>query len=440
MHLSWFRMFSDQNCTLLISYSVVIIRPAPDTFGQLYKTFLAGVHRVGSDLAGPSSRLLATTVPAMNLLRSCVLPSFVLGCLLAAKQVGCFAAIADEPPYPPSPLIAGYSLDWATHRREAPGSDNWPMTWGDDDHQYTAWGDGGGFGGTNGDGRVSLGVARVEGNWDDYRGSNVWGGKNPESLSNPFAGKSYGMLSVDGVLYMWWVPDPLPHLKEARIAWSPDKGRTWQLADWAFTFEQGMTIPTFINFGKDHSGGRDQYVYNYSIQPTYGPGRSTSPTAYQSGFDVHQPGVLYLSRVPKDAILNRGSYEFFVATDAAGEPIWTCDIEQKGPVFRDPLGVGWNVSVSYNAGLERYLLCTEHQRTHLAHFGMFDAPQPWGPWTTVAYEDAWGHGHVPQDTFYWSLPTKWISGDGRDFTLMFTGRSVNDSFNTVRGHFQLHER
>jgi hypothetical protein len=45
-------------------------------------------------------------------------------------------------------------------------------------------------------------------------------------------------------------------------------------------------------------------------------------------------------------------------------------------VFRDPLGVGWNVSVSYNAALNRYLLCTEHKRTHLAHFGLFDAPEP----------------------------------------------------------------
>ncbi len=79
--------------------------------------------------------------------------------------------------YPPSPVIAGLSLDWSTHRRHALGSDNWQLTWADDDHQYGAWGDGGGFGGSNDEGRVGLGFARIEGDWQNYRGFNVWGGK-----------------------------------------------------------------------------------------------------------------------------------------------------------------------------------------------------------------------------------------------------------------------
>ena len=62
-----------------------------------------------------------------------------------------------------APIISDVVFHWDTHMRAAPGSDNWPITWSDDDHQYTAWGDGGGFGGTNRNGRVSLGFARVEG-------------------------------------------------------------------------------------------------------------------------------------------------------------------------------------------------------------------------------------------------------------------------------------
>jgi hypothetical protein len=91
--------------------------------------------------------------------------------------------------------------------------------------------------------------------------------------------------------------------------------------------------------------------------------------------------------------------------------------------------------VSYNSGLKRYLLCTEHGATHLSRFGLFDAPEPWGPWTTVEYNDAWGVGHVPATVFHWVIPTKWMSADGISFTLVFSGTKTNDSFNTVRGRF-----
>ena len=40
------------------------------------------------------------------------------------------------------------SFHWASHKRLAPGSDNWPMTWSANGHHYTAFGDGGGFGAT----------------------------------------------------------------------------------------------------------------------------------------------------------------------------------------------------------------------------------------------------------------------------------------------------
>jgi len=122
----------------------------------------------------------------------------ILGCSLFFLH----PAGAQTPPYPPSSVISDMTLNWSTHERQAPGSDNWPITWADDDHQYTAWGDGGGFGGTNSEGRVSLGVARVEGSATSYNGTNVWGGKSPENPSQ-FKGKSYGIISVGGVLYMW---------------------------------------------------------------------------------------------------------------------------------------------------------------------------------------------------------------------------------------------
>jgi hypothetical protein len=111
------------------------------------------------------------------------------------------------------------------------------------------------------------------------------------------------------------------------------------------------------------------------------------------------------------------------------------DRSKKRPVFEDPNGVGWNVSVSYNPGLRRYLLGTEHTDTHAGRLGIFDAPEPWGPWTTVAYEERWGAGHIEASTFYWNFTPKWLSPDGTRFTMIFTGSRTNGSWNTVAGRF-----
>ena len=66
-----------------------------------------------------------------------------------------------------------------------------------------------------------------------------------------------------------------------------------------------------------------------------------------------------------------------------------------------------------------------------------DAPEPWGPWTVVYYQNNWGEGHFPVNTFYWNFSNKWTSEDGKAFSLIFTGRKENDSFNLIRGKFIL---
>ena len=53
----------------------------------------------------------------------------------------------------------------------------------------------------------------------------------------------------------------------------------------------------------------------------------------------------------------------------------------------------------------------------------------------MAYDDDWGSGHIEESTFYWNFPTKWIGESGTNFTLVFTGKNSNDSWNTVRGKF-----
>ena len=340
-----------------------------------------------------------------------------------------------RPPYPPSRVLKAVKLDWSTHSRRAQGSDNWQLTWADDGHQYAPWGDGGGFGGTNSDGRVSLGVARVEGSWKSYRGFNVWGGKNAKNPAT-VQGKSWGIVCVGGVLYMWVSPkSSLKDMRtEARLYRSTDHAATWQPADWRFVRSDQLSIPTICQFGRNYAGAREGFVYHYFIHPQS-----------DRGFDAQQPGITYLARVAKDRLMNRAAFEFFAGLTAKGRPRWSSHLSAKAPVFEDRNGVGWNLSVSYNAGLKRYVLITEHTASCKGNLGMFDAPAPWGPWTTVAYMNHshgthFGKAHVVDNTFFWNLPTKWQSEDGTEFSLVFTGLGGgrnNDSWNTIRGRFIL---
>jgi hypothetical protein len=340
-----------------------------------------------------------------------------------AVQLSMFA---QTPPYPASQVITKVDFNWTTKKQLAPGSDNWPMTWAADGHQYTSWGDGGGFGGTNNDGRVSLGVGRVEGTKGSYKGYNVWGGKNAENPAE-FDGKSYGIVSVGGVLYMWVSPGSCEqNYTKVRMAKSTNKGANWTRSSWSFTQSQDLMIPTILQFGKDYAGARDGYVYSYFIHP--------SPASGTGGcLLIQKPGKIYLARVAKSQIMTQSAYEFFTGFDSSKNPKWSTTISSKVPVFQDKdNGVGWTVSVSYNAGLKRYLLITEHTLTYPygGNIGIYDAPEPWGPWTTAYFATPWAGSS--SKCFYWNFSNKWASSDGKSFVLVYT---AEDKWNTVEGTF-----
>jgi hypothetical protein len=340
---------------------------------------------------------------------------------------------AQSPPYPSSKVIKGIEIDWSTHFRAAQGSDNFQLTWADDDHQYGAWGDGGGFGGTNSDGRVHLGIARIEGDWNNHKGYNIWGGKNPENPAQ-FKGKSWGMLCVNSVLYMW-VTDDAPtgwgnfnaHASHVRLFKSVDHGAHWTATEVEFFRSQDVMIPTFLQFGKNYAEANDKYIYSYFIHP--GKGKK---------FDIQTPGKIYLCRVNLRKIENPSKYEW-LSGYKEDKPAWSRNIDDKFPVISNPDGTGWNVSASHVPGLDRYIVCTGLK----SNLAMLDAPQPWGPWTTVLYlshkDNSWfgndNPENVPDNCFFWSFAPKWFSRDGRDATLNFTGSGNgenNDSYNAVR--------
>src|SRR5258707_786076 len=111
----------------------------------------------------------------------------------AGQQKPSWTSTSLQPPYARSPAIASIAWHWETYTTAAFGSDLWPVAWGPDDHLYAAWGDGGGFGGSDSDGRVAMGFARIEGGPGPLRGVNLNGGKDATHAGRfPREGKTTG--------------------------------------------------------------------------------------------------------------------------------------------------------------------------------------------------------------------------------------------------------
>ena len=121
-------------------------------------------------------------------------------CGICISLLSCFHT-QHPVPYPYSSVITGIQFDFSTHLRAAKGSDNWPVTWADDDNQYTSWGDGFGFAQTSN--KRSLGVSKVSGDKNTHSFLDIWDNERENGGEGPSDGKSYGIISVEGVLYMW---------------------------------------------------------------------------------------------------------------------------------------------------------------------------------------------------------------------------------------------
>lgn len=309
-------------------------------------------------------------------------------------------------PYPHSPMITGLKWDDSVFKLKTKAGDNWPITWAEGDLQITAWGDGPGFG--EQPPRLSLGFARIWGDPPNLRGDDFASSADTLEGGGSTAIKASGLLLVDGTLYMWvrnYRPPGSDDFTNARLAWSKDRGTNWTWADWHFADTFGC--PEFVQFGPNYAGARDGYIYVVS---------QANDSAYGYSPDI------VMARVPNGRVAERDVYEFFAGLDTNTRPQWSSDLSQRKPIFTDPCGTQ-RIAITYNAGLKRYLLTTSHrpagsQATHTAALGVFDAPEPWGPWTTVFYDSHWSGTNR---TYHHKFPTKWMSPDGRTLWLLYSG-------------------
>jgi hypothetical protein len=349
---------------------------------------------------------------------------FLCASLLIVAPFSRAADLESKPPYPPSPVIQHLTWDWPTLQQSAPGSDLWPVTWLADDTLVTAWGDGGGFNGSDHDARVSAGFAQLDGSPPHVTGINLNGGKNAlHPSSYPKKGKVGGLLAIDNRLYAWLNTQEgkFPDVDYLLIT-SDDHAATWHPTGVTYPKGDGRLKPAaFLNVSRGHANLPDDvkgYVYFYA--PRQG--------------DAHH---IYLGRAPTDQLADAKSHEF-LASLTNDHPTWSPDAAKAIATFADPNANHDLATATYLPALKRYVLTTFHSGP--CQLGVFDAPHPWGPWTTVAYYEKWGNMTREGEGLTCSFPLKWMSDDNLTLWCVFAvygdgakvGIKAHDHFNLVR--------
>jgi hypothetical protein len=230
------------------------------------------------------------------------------------------------------------------------------------------------------------------------------------------------MLASDGRLYAWILSDGTAPV-DVRLATSDDLSLSWIRSAWAFPGVAGGFYPLgFLNFGRDNTGTRDDFVYVYGKR-------------WASGGDPYAGTDSYLARMPRTAIEDTSTYEYFAGLNEVGAPLWASDFGQAAAVISDPDGID-APGVIYHSGLQRYIASTAHAG-QIQKLAVYDAPEPWGPWTTVVYHDNWG-GLGSWESLGYRVPLKWIDpSDGTLWMVFSAGGAVLDAFNLVPGRLVL---
>jgi hypothetical protein len=343
------------------------------------------------------------------------------------------AAAAVTTAFPPSTMITGLTWNFTSRVQFATGSDIWPLTQLSDGSMLTSWGDGGGFGGNDTTGRVSIGFAKLTGAPPTITGANVWG-SSPAHAANPatFCGKPNSLIAVGATIYGWIsssynanandffaCPSPNPTPGQTRLAVSTDGGAHFT-EPLLITRNPGVIVPGgFINFGKANAGARDGFVY-------FTGGKITGAGSGD--------GNTYVIRATAANVPTMSTWQYFTGFDAAtGAPQWGAAASAVS-VFADP-NFPDGAGITYHPATNRYLLSS--CGATIQDIAIYEGPQPWGPWSTVFATHTFGPAGAPFGTgeaLGMSYPEAWMSGDGKTMWAAFSSgppSPVGDALNLM---------
>lgn len=337
----------------------------------------------------------------------------------------------------PSRPVRHITWHWSSLKTAATGTDNFPMTWAADGHQYCMGGDGYGF--ENREPKKSLILSKVIGSEDGQRYEDLWDGD----------GKSYGILALGERIYAWRGPGSgIESFAQTWLYAFDFNGRLIEKKQ-LFDLSDQLCMPAFLQLGKNYQYAFDDWVYSYAIEPL--PVQPFSfKWVWQGGWDVLyparaligsplwdvSPGNVWLLRAPRDRLMDRRAYQFFAGL-ADGKPVWTADTGNKQSVV--DLSANGLVSCAYVPWSNTYLLATEHTESFGSNLQILQSKHPWGPWRALGKWHAWGESRGVRPTlFYWNFAPKWFDADGRA-VIVYSGLKLNDRYNSMALTFERDE-
>lgn len=228
---------------------------------------------------------------------------------------------------------------------------------------------------------------------------------------------------------------------EGWIITSDDYGLTWDrnATEQTEFFSGRVASCHFLQYGQG-SATPDGWLYAYF------PGASDDGCSYWENGDY-----VLLGRVAPELVLDRAAWQFWVGVRPDGHAVWSDDEQDARPVFEYPRMTGEN-HVSYNAGIGRYIMGnysfldddgnprpyhqgSRHSTVGHSQLTLFEALNPWGPWSLFHRDDNWGTYGDYQPAF----PVKWMFNSGHTMFMVSSGSFDDYNYTVQRLDLELAE-
>lgn len=350
--------------------------------------------------------------------------------------------------YPDSLIFSG--LEWTGEAKRYPGSGSdmhW-WTWGDDDALYFVDDDGANFGRP----WNFAHLLRATGTYPDFKLEEVSDFPDLKRFSIEKMRYVNGAVAVGSRLYVaaydynyrdpghevYFLDGKMPrvdppndgffidaisrHGGVAALMVSDDYGMTWANIpgeETPYFLGSKFAGLAFVGFGPGYSGV-PAYLGNYVYA-------ISNDENWENGNHV------FLARAPKDDLLNRSRWEFYMGGRDFANPTWSRDESEARPILSDPGHVG-HPTMTYNARRGRFFLTygcdvlphsyaiprefarANWHRSRELH--LYESVTPWGPWYLVHHENNWEGEHV---AYLPQIPSKWLDADGLGGVMVFSG-------------------
>lgn len=155
---------------------------------------------------------------------------------------------------------------------------------------------------------------------------------------------------------------------------------------------------------------------------------------YMLGAGAAGYGPVKLCRAPLTSIEKKEGYEFFIGTDAAGNPRWSKN-EADAVVVID--SVNKEIAVAYNEELDRFLFTTLDNVTQ--QMVIREAEEIWGEWSKpwVLFDESYvTHEDIGQKFFYGSFMYSGFMEDGGETVYMTLNKWVPYNIQWMKVHFE----